>query len=78
MSIVRYALIMKECREMEKVFFCRMCGTLYLQGRPFICDNCNSNVLIEEMDLTNKEIENCKKIKTIKIVDEVRNTYKGV
>ena len=55
-----------------------MCGTLYLQGRPFICDNCNSNVLIEEMDLTNKEIENCKKIKTIKIVDEVRNTYKGV
>ena len=55
---------------MKKVFFCKMCGTLYLKGRPFICDNCNSNVLIEEMDLADEEIENIKNLKHIKIVNK--------
>jgi hypothetical protein len=48
-----------------------------LNGRPFVCDNCNSNVAIEEVETTDEEIEKCRGIEGIKIVEEVRE-IKGV
>jgi hypothetical protein len=62
---------------MKKVHLCGMCNTLYLNGRPFVCDNCNSNVAIEEVETTDEEIEKCRGIEGIKIVEEVRE-IKGI
>lgn len=40
-------------------FLCGNCRRLYVNDRPFICE-CNSNVFIEEVETTEKEIEEMK------------------
>ena len=55
---------------MKKIYLCRMCNTLYLNGRPFVCHNCNRNVLIKEIETTEKEIKEYKAIENLNIVEE--------
>lgn len=60
---------------MRKVYLCRMCNTLYLNGRPFVCDNCRSNVLIKEVEVDDEELAKCRSIEGLKIVEEPRKIY---
>ena len=57
---------------MRKVYFCGLCGTLYLNGRPFVCDNCKSNICFEEFCTSDEELEKTKGIAGLKIVEAAR------
>ena len=52
-----------------KVYLCGMCNSLYIENRPMVCVNCNSNVLIKEYESSEEEIEELKKIEGIKLVE---------
>lgn len=53
-----------------KVNLCQMCNTLYIEGRPFVCSNCNSNVGIKEYDSSREEIDMIKEDCNVKVFEK--------
>lgn len=43
-----------------EVDVCRYCKTIYVNGRPLVCDNCKSNVFFEKTEIAESEIEEIK------------------